>query len=49
MLLLAKPEIEILLLLILMFELNHKNWKRIADGNAGEQDKHFARFIISSL
>ena len=28
--LLAMPERKILLLLILMFELNHKNWKRIA-------------------
>ena len=49
MLLLAKPEIEILLLSILIFQLNHKNWKRIADGIAGEQDKHFAQFIIGSL
>ena len=35
MFLLAKPEIKMLLLLILMFELNHKNWERIADVSKG--------------
>ena len=34
---------------ILMFELNHKNWKKIADGKEGEQDKHFVQFLIISL
>ena len=38
-----------LLLSILIFELNHKSWKRIADGKEGEQDKHFAQFVIISL
>ena len=49
MFLLAKPETKILLLSILMFKLNHKNWERIADGEEGEQDKHFAQFVIMSL
>ena len=34
---------------ILMFELNHKNWKKIADGKEGDQDKHFVQFLIISL
>ena len=38
-----------LLLSILIFELNHKNWERIADGKEREQDKHFAQFVIISL
>ena len=38
-----------LLLPILMFELNRKIWKRIAHGKEGEQNKHFAQFIIISL
>ena len=32
MFLLAKPEIKMLFLSILTFELNHKNWERIAEG-----------------
>lgn len=35
-----------LLLSVLMFELNHKNWEKIADGKEGEQEKHFAQFVI---
>ena len=38
-----------LLLSILMFELNHKNWERITDDKKGEQDKHCAQFVIVSL
>ena len=49
MLLLANSEIKMLLLSILILELNHKNWERIADGKEGEPDKHFAQFIIISL
>ena len=49
MFLLTKPEIKILLLSILMFKLNHKNWERIADGEEGEQDKHFDEFVIMPL
>ena len=32
----AKSEIKMLLLSILIFELNHKNWERIADSKEGE-------------
>ena len=28
-----------------MFELNHKNWEKIADGKEGEQEKHFAQCV----
>ena len=49
MFLLAKSEIKMLLLSILIFELNHKHWERIADGKEGETDKHFAQFVIISL
>ena len=37
MFLLAKSEIKMLLLSVLIFELNHKNRERIADGKEGEQ------------
>ena len=49
MFLLAKSEIKMLLLSILIFELNHKNWERIADGQEAEPDKHFAQFATISL
>ena len=49
MFLLAKSDIKMLLLSILIFELNHKNWERIADSKEGEPDKHFAQFVIISL
>ena len=49
MFLLAKSEIKKLLLSILIFELNHKHWERIADGKEGEPDKHFAQFVIISF
>ena len=42
----TKSEIKMLLLSILIFELNHKNRERITDGKEGEQDKHFAKFVI---
>ena len=42
----TKSEIKMLLLSILMFELNHQNRERITDGKEGEQDKHFAKFVI---
>ena len=45
----AKSEIKMPLLSILILELSHKNWERIADGKEGEPDKHFAQFIIISL
>ena len=35
MFLLAKSEIKMLLLSILIFELNYKNWENIADGKEG--------------
>ena len=34
----ANPEIKMLLLSFLMFELNHKNWEGIADEKQGEPD-----------
>ena len=34
-----------LLLSILIFELNHKNWEKIADGKEGEQDKDLGQFV----
>ena len=49
MFLLAKSEMKMLLLSILIFELNHKNWEKIVDGEEGEPDKHFAQFVIISL
>ena len=50
MFLLAKSEIKMLLLSILIFELNHKHWERITDGKEeGEPDKHFAQIVIISL
>ena len=49
MFLLAKSEIKMLLLSVLIFELNHKNWERIAGGKEGEPGKHFAQFVIISL
>ena len=49
MFLLAKSEIQMLLLSILIFELNYENWERIADGKEGELVKHFAHFVIISL
>ena len=49
MFLLAKSEIKMFLLSILIFELNHKTWERITDGKEGEPDKHFAQFAIISL
>ena len=38
-----------LLLSVLISELNHKNWERIADGKEGEQDKDLAQFVNISL
>ena len=41
MFLLAKSEIKMLLLSILIFELNHKHWERIADGKEGGTGQTF--------
>ena len=49
MFLLAKSEIQMLLLSILIFELNYENWERIADGKEGELVKHFAQYVTISL
>ena len=49
MFLLANSEIKMLLLSILIFELNHENWQRMAGGKEGEPDKHFVQFVIISL
>ena len=49
MFLLAKSEIKMFLLSVLIFKLNHKSWERIADDEEGELDKHFAQFVIISL
>ena len=49
MFLLAKSDIKMLLLPVLILELNHKNCERIADGKEGEPDKHFTQFVIISL
>ena len=46
---LTNSAIKMLLLSILIFELNHKNWERVADGKEGEPDKRFAQFVIISL